>query len=428
MAFQQTTWRIEGMYCPHCEAAIRRAVQGLDGIDGARADYRAGTLNAQWDSEALPERQIAERIAEAGYTLVPQGEGKRRQWLRLLAALAAVLFVFLLLTLTPIQSALSVFPAVRAGMGLGALFTLGLLTSLHCVGMCGGINLTQSALTAQRGGKVTRANALYNLGRVLSYTATGAVVGALGTALRFSTAAQAAIQLIAAVAMLVMALAMLGAVGHGGFVLPQGLRLRLLAHGANSSLYLGLLNGLMPCGPLQAMQLYALSAGSWWMGALSELCFSLGTVPLMLGFGLLGGRLNNRFAKPMRLVSGALILVMGTAMLSNSAALAGVRLPNLSERAADTAAAEDGVQLVRSELEWRSYPDITVKAGTPVRWVIHAEENRITGCNNEMVIPALGLRVPLHAGDNVVEFTVDEPGVIPYTCWMGMLRGSITVE
>ena len=240
-------------------------MQGLDGIDGARADYRTGTLSARWDSERLPEPLIAERIAGAGYTLVPQGEGKRRQSLRLLAALAAVLLVFLLLTLTPIQSALSVFPAVRAGMGLGALFTLGLLTSLHCVGMCGGINLSQSALTAQRGGKVTRANVLYNLGRVLSYTATGAIVGALGTAFRFSTAAQAAIQLIAAAAMLVMAFSMLGAVGRGGFVLPQGLRLRLMAQGASSSLYLGLLNGLMPCGPLQAMQLYAprWGAGGW---------------------------------------------------------------------------------------------------------------------------------------------------------------------
>lgn len=416
------------MFCPHCEAAIRRALRGLDGFEDARADYRSGTLTARWDGNTPPEALLAERIAEAGYTLLTLKESRRRQRLRLLAALAAVMTVFAILTLTPIRSALSVFPAVRAGMGLGALFTLGLLTSLHCVGMCGGISLTHSALTAQRGGRIVRANALYHLGRVLSYTVTGALVGALGTALRFSTAVQSAIQLFAASAMLVMAFAMLGAVGHGGFVLPQGLRLRLLARGASSSLYLGLLNGLMPCGPLQAMQLYALSAGSWWMGALSMLCFSFGTVPLMLGFGLLGGRLNKRFAKPMRLVSGALILVMGTAMLLNGAALAGVRLPQTSARASDTASAAEGVQLVRSELEWRSYPDITVQAGVPVRWVIHAEENRITGCNNEMVIPSLELRVPLQPGDNVVEFTADEPGVIPYTCWMGMLRGSITVE
>ena len=55
-------------------------------------------------------------------------------------------------------------------------------------------------------------------------------------------------------------------------------------------LLIGLMNGLMPCGPLQAMQLCALSAGSWWMGGLSMLAFALGTTPLMLGFGLVGGR------------------------------------------------------------------------------------------------------------------------------------------
>jgi sulfite exporter TauE/SafE len=43
-------------------------------------------------------------------------------------------------------------------------------------------------------------------------------------------------------------------------------------------LYVGLLNGLMPCGPLQAMQLYALSTGDPVKGALSMLVFSLGTV------------------------------------------------------------------------------------------------------------------------------------------------------
>ena len=61
--------------------------------------------------------------------------------------------------------------------------------------------------------------------------------------------------------------------------------------------------------------------------------------------------------------------------------------------------------------------------------MIHADAGKITGCNNEMVIPApLNLRVPLQEGDNVVEFTAEEPRVIYYTCWMGMLRGSITVE
>ena len=68
-----------------------------------------------------------------------------------------------------------------------------------------------------------------------------------------------------------------------------------------------------------------------------------------------------------------------------------------------------------------------VRAGVPVVWTLHAEPDKLTGCNNELVIPAWKLRVPLFAGDNVIEFTPEEPGVIAFTCWMGMLRSSITV-
>ena len=208
--------------------------------------------------------------------------------------------------------------------------------------------------------------------------------------------------------------------------LPNSLRNRLMRHGTRSSLYIGLLNGLMPCGPLQAMQIYALSTGSWQTGAQSMLFFCLGTTPLMLGFGLVGGTLNRRFAKPVRIASGVLVLIMGMSMLINGLSLAGISLRPLTGNTADTAGHDSEVQIVQSELNWQGYPDITVRTDVPVRWVIHADEEKITGCNNEMVIPALDLRVPLSPGDNIVEFTVDEPGVIPYTCWMGMLNGSIT--
>lgn len=58
------------------------------------------------------------------------------------------------------------------------------------------------------------------------------------------------------------------------------------------------------------MQLCALSSGSWWMGGASMLAFALGTIPLMLFFGLASGKLNQRWRKPMRYASAALVAVM----------------------------------------------------------------------------------------------------------------------
>jgi len=420
------------MHCPHCETAMLQAVRDMKGIENPRADYHAGTLSALWDDTVLPETVLRDHIAEAGYTLAGQRKampfGKRL--LPLLAILAVLTALYALVSLSPLRGFLSRFPTAKASMGLGALFVVGLLTSLHCVAMCGGINLAQSAASAHAGRRVSASNIQYNLGRLVSYTIVGGVVGAVGSVFKLSNAAQAGTQLVAAIFMVLMALNLLDIGGLRSVVptLPVKLRSKLIGKDSHSSLYIGLLNGLMPCGPLQAMQLYALSTGSWHMGALSMFCFCLGTVPLMLGFGLVSGKLNKRFARPMRVASGTLVLLMGMAMLSNGLNLAGIRLRLSSSTASDAAVADANIQIVESELDWRGYPDITVKAGVPVRWNIHAEAEKITGCNNEMVIPALNQRVPLSEGDNIVEFTVDEPGVIPYTCWMGMLRGTITVD
>ena len=431
MSAQKKTWHIAGMHCPHCETAVLRAVKDLDGLSAPQADYRAGILTALWEENKLSEAFLAERIAQAGYELKSENKGLLRKFLTLLCVVLALFALFLLFALTPLEGMLSAFPTARTGMSLGALFVVGLLTSLHCVAMCGGINLAQSAASAQSGRRISVSNIQYNAGRLISYTLVGGIVGALGSVLRISTGVQAAIQIFAAAFMVLMSLNMLDLGVLKGVMptLPVGLRAKLLGKGRNSSLWVGLVNGLMPCGPLQAMQLYALSTGSGYMGALSMACFCLGTIPLMLGFGLVSGKLNKRFAKPMRIASAALVLVMGMAMLTRGLSLSGVqvRLPTQTMQA-DASVVSEAYQTVNSELEWRGYPDITVKAGVPVRWVIHAGEGKITGCNNEMVIPALNLRVPLREGDNVVEFTAEEPGVIPYTCWMGMLHGSITVE
>ena len=369
----------------------------------------------------LPEAALRDRIVEAGYTLTGQREAMPiwKRLVLLLAVLAMLTALFALVSLSPLRGFLSRFPIAKAGMGLGALFMVGLLTSLHCVAMCGGINLAQSAASAQVGRRVSASNIQYNLGRLVSYTIVGGVVGAVGSVFKLSNAAQATIQLVAAIFMVLMALNLLDIGGLHSVVptLPIGLRTKLMGKDSHASLYIGLLNGLMPCGPRSVI-----------MGALSMFCFCLGTVPLMLGFGLVSGRLNKQFARPMRVASGVLVLLMGMTMLSNGLSLAGIRLRLSGSTASDAAVADANIQIVESELDWRGYPDITVKVGVPVRWNIHAEAEKITGCNNEMVILALNMHVPINAGDNIVEFTVDEPGVIPYTCWMGMLRGTITVD
>jgi hypothetical protein len=88
---------------------------------------------------------------------------------------------------------------------------------------------------------------------------------------------------------------------------------------------------------------------------------------------------------------------------------------------------ENGVQLISSKLSSGSYPAITVQEGTPVKWTIDAEERDINGCNNRMLILEYGIEHSFTAGENVIEFTPTRTGNFRYSCWMGMIRGSITV-
>jgi plastocyanin domain-containing protein len=59
--------------------------------------------------------------------------------------------------------------------------------------------------------------------------------------------------------------------------------------------------------------------------------------------------------------------------------------------------------------------------------VIDAPEGSVNGCNNRMVIPEYDLEYAFKTGENIIEFTPETTGNFQYSCWMGMIRSSITV-
>jgi plastocyanin domain-containing protein len=87
----------------------------------------------------------------------------------------------------------------------------------------------------------------------------------------------------------------------------------------------------------------------------------------------------------------------------------------------------EGVQVVNSTLSGGRYPAITVQAGIPVKWTINAPQGAVNGCNNRMIIREYGIEHRFKTGENIIEFTPERTGRIPYSCWMGMIRSSITV-
>jgi uncharacterized protein len=445
MGGKQTTFFVEGMTCSSCEARIASALRKAPGVLDARVSLKGGTAWVEYDEGMSSAATLKAVIEKAGYAVKDK---KSSAGTMIALGIGLVLVAaYMIATQAGLFNAL---PKVDASIGYGMLFVVGLLTSVHCVAMCGGIALSQSVTMSARLGP----GLLYNGGRVISYTIVGGIVGALGSAFSFSPITKGIIAAAAGLFMVVLGLKMLGVISKlpsASALLPPGLRdasARLNAGFRKRGPFaVGLLNGLMPCGPLQTMQLYALGTGSAFAGALSMLIFSAGTVPLMLAFGFAAAILPRRFLPVMVRASAVLVMFLGVVTFARAAALAGTALPSMrvtssrsalanvvavsdpsgSSRGPLTATLSGGSQSVTTVFSSGRYLPFVVQAGVPLKWTIRVTADDLNGCNNPVTVPSYGIQKTLVPGDNLIEFTPKKEGVIAYSCWMGMIRSKITV-
>ncbi|GHV07229.1 hypothetical protein FACS1894217_07590 [Clostridia bacterium] len=410
-------FKIGGMTCINCQNRIEKALKNTPGVFKATVSHAKGTAEVLYRPDKVSPAMLEAVVKKTGYEVLPKGSGNLA---RGAGTLLIVLALYMIAKFFGLTDLFGFSATAEENTGLFMLFVVGLLTSVHCVAMCGGINLSQCVPTD---GKASlRPGLLYNLGRVAAYTIVGVIVGAIGSVLSFSVGFQGMLKLIAGLFMIVMGANMMGLLLPLNRFIPKMPRL-FKGSKSNSPLIVGLLNGLMPCGPLQAMQLYALATGSPIKGGLAMLLFSLGTVPLMFGMSALSSVLGKRFAKNAAAIGAALVVVFGISMLSQGFTLAAFR-----ENAPGSQGTGASEATVVSTLTTRGYPAITVKVGEPVKWVINVPKGTITGCNSTLIIPEYGIRQKLKVGENIIEFTPTETGQFQYSCWMGMIRSTITVE
>lgn len=240
--------------------------------------------------------------------------------------------------------------------GYIAVFLIGLLGGTHCVGMCGGIvgalsagvpsalsNLTVGGVTgrvpggASRGASNWQLHLAYNAGRITSYTAAGALLGAiggLGMVLNNVLPVQMALYVVANVMLIALGLYLTGVtallapverLGHGLWGRIQPLTRRFLpARSVAQALPLGLLWGFLPCGLVYSVLATALVSGSAERGAGLLLAFGLGTLPNLMLAGLLLARLRDVVRRKwVRIASGVLVLGFGVFGLVNAGTLGG---------------------------------------------------------------------------------------------------------
>jgi sulfite exporter TauE/SafE len=205
-------------------------------------------------------------------------------------------------------------------------FSTGLFGIGHCLGMCGGLVGALSLSEAgQRGGFTFQL--LYHAGRIVTYTAIGALVGWLGSALAYADQFSLVTRSLLLFSDLFIILVGLGTAGLFSFLRASSLefaaptqligaavaRLRPLP-APLAGLGLGLLFGFLPCGYLYAVAITAAQSASVTTGALMLLVFGLGTAPGLLLFGSAASWLSSRARS--WLLRGAGLLVAGMGVIN----------------------------------------------------------------------------------------------------------------
>lgn len=430
MSIKREKIKVYDMTCTSCEKRIENSIKKINGVKNAKADYTKETLEIDYDSKLCNIEDIKKLIRKIGYSTESSSN---------LGFIGILIIIFVIFTLGLRTSGFDMESKLN-NASYAFLFVVGIFTSIHCVGMCGGIMISQSLSFAKESKSKLESitpSLLYNLGRVLSYSILGGLIGGIGSVFSLSITAKAFIQIFAGLFMVIMGLNISGFKLFRKFSIKIPNFLSKYKRKFNSPFLVGFLNGFMPCGPLQTMQLFALGTGSALKGALSMFIFALGTVPLMLTFGAISGFLSKGYTKKLLKFSGVLIIVLGLIMSNRGLSLSGININPLSyvmvssfnsNSSTDSSKAilEDGVQIINMTANNNGYsPNVFyVQKGVPVKWVINGES--LNYCNNSIVVNSLNIQQKLKSGENIIEFTPTDKD-INFSCWMGMIRGVIKV-
>ena len=211
------------------------------------------------------------------------------------------------------------------------LFLLGLVSGLHCVGMCGGF---VAAFAGRRVIPIKNGDShhlprlfLFNAGRITSYSVAGAVAGGLGGMLSSLAGAQQALYVVANVLLIAIGLHLAGAsrvlAPMEALGAPLWRRLQPFAASAmnGGAFAAGLFWGWLPCGLVYGALAVAAFAGSASAGAVAMAAYGLGTLPWLMGAGLAFGWLQK---KVVRAVAGTAVLAFGVYGLAHGTDLRGL--------------------------------------------------------------------------------------------------------
>ncbi|HBU07288.1 MAG TPA: hypothetical protein DEB09_04360 [Candidatus Magasanikbacteria bacterium] len=432
---------IQGMHCKSCEILVEGELKKIANIKKVEVNHKTGMAEINYEGNKPEADLISQAVENAGYKI---GQSDKLSWfsqdkndyynlLRGIVILVIIYFLWKMFGLGDLGASLG------NKAGLGAALLIGLVAGVStCMALIGGLVLSLSARHAELHPEATawqkfRPHLFFNLGRIGGFFILGGIIGWLGSAFKLSTNLLGFLTILVSLVMVFLGLKLLGIfpmLQNKNIALPKSISNKLgigrdiKEYSHRGAMLSGVLTFFLPCGFTQAMQLYAVSTGSFWLGGFGLAIFAFGTSFGLLGVGVLSSAFKGRKAKIFFSTAGIVVIVLGLFNINNSLRL----FSTASVKPQPIEQVDSGeIQEVRMTQDYSGYsPNIlTVKKGIKVRWIINSTSQY--SCASSIVMRKYGISQSLEAGENIIEFTPTETGEIPFSCSMGMYRGKFLV-
>ena len=440
---------IQGMHCVSCEILLEKEFKKIPGLRTCKVSHKHG--NAEIDCEdSVPMEKFEKIVHDSGYKLLEEPpdsdrvkkakeEREKPDYLQIVLIAIGLGAIFFVLQRADVMR---FFPNFGSQVNVFIALLMGVVASLStCLALTGGIVMSFGAMVHVHEGKepslLARAlpHIYFHIGRVGGFVLLGGLLGLLGSKIDYSLNFTGYLTILIAIVMFYVGLQILNIVPNItklGFHLPKSLSGKIDSLQSNDHHLMPMLIGVMtfflPCGFTQTMQLAAVASQDLFTGSMIMGAFAIGTMPVLLSVGIGSTYAHQAKMQFFYKFIGVIIVFFGLYSFNSGLVLAGspVTIDFWDRGNATDSVVSGDVQVVKMDVDWSFKPnEFKVRKGVPVRWEINGIN--ISGCSNEIVIPSLNIRKKLEQGLNIVEFTPEKEGVIPFSCWMGMLNGRFIV-
>jgi sulfite exporter TauE/SafE len=214
-----------------------------------------------------------------------------------------------------------------------AAFMMGLLGSFHCIGMCGPLALSLPLTNDTAWAKIS-GSLLYNAGRIVTYSLFGLLFGLVGKSVAMFGFQQwlSVILGICIIVFIVLAKRISG-MGSNNFMLRSLNSLRasmgklFLDKNYPSLFFIGLLNGLLPCGLVYMAAAGAVAVADIGQSVLFMAFFGLGTLPMMWSVAFFGNYVSISLRQKIRKAYPYMMMLMACLLIIRGM---GLGIPYLS--------------------------------------------------------------------------------------------------